>query len=117
MMKENFAYLFERPTEYQLNGEDKENANEFLKEYSKTFKMPASNEDWFAGVKEIAEKLGYATDNKLYKANPDAYKGNTAKACEFIRLAITGTKNSPTLFTIMSILGEEETKARLAKQF
>ncbi len=117
MMKENFAYLFAKPVEYQLDPADKDNANEFLTEYAKTFTMPASNEEWFAGVKEIAEKMGYATDNKLFKAKPDAYKGNTAKVCEFIRLAITGTKNSPTLYTIMSILGEEETKSRLSIQF
>ena len=60
----------------------------------------------------IAEELGYATDNKLYKANPEAYKGNTAKACEFVRLALTGRKNSPDLYEIMKILGNEKVNAR-----
>ena len=65
-----------------------------------------------ANVKAVAEELGYATDNKLYKANPEAYKGNTAKACEFVRLALTGRKNSPDLYEIMKILGNEKVNAR-----
>ena len=117
MMKDNFDYIFSRPTSYELDSADNTKANEFLAEYLKTFTMPSSNEEWFDGVKALAEKLGYAIDNKLYKQNPDAYKGNTAKACEFIRVAITGHKNSPTLFTIMQILGEDEVKARLSHKF
>lgn len=117
MMKDNFDYIFSRPTSYELDSADTAKANEFLSEYLKTFAMPSSNVEWFEGVKALAEKLGYAIDNKLYKQNPDAYKGNTAKACEFIRVAITGHKNSPTLFTIMQILGEDEVKARLSHKF
>ena len=117
MMKDNFDYIFSRPTSYELDSADTAKANEFLSEYLKTFAMPSSNEEWFEGVKALAEKLGYAIDNKLYKQNPDAYKGNTAKACEFIRVAITGHKNSPTLFTIMQILGEDEVKTRLSHKF
>ena len=114
MMKEYFDYIFFAPTNYELDEGDVINAKEFLAEYGKTFSMPASNEEWFNGVKEFAGRLGYATDNKAYKQNPDAYKCNVAKACEFIRVAITGRKNSPTLYTIMSILGESEVKKRLA---
>ena len=117
MMKEYFDYAFTEPKEYELDEKDIPLANEFLSEYLKTFKMPASNEEWFNDVKELAGKLGYATDNKLYKQSPDAFKGNTAKVCEFIRVAITGRKNSPTLFIIMTILGEDENKRRLAHRF
>ena len=117
MMKEYFDYIFSAPKDYELAQEDKEKAKEFIAEYLKAFKMPNSNEEWFNDVKALAGTLGYATDNKLYKQNPDAYKGNVAKACEFIRVAITGHKNSPTLFTIMSILGEDEVKERLKNAF
>lgn len=117
MMKEYFSYAFASPTGYEIDECDKNNANEFLQEYLKNFKMPESNEQWFNDVKALAEKLGYATDNKLYKKSPESFKGNTAKVCEFIRVAITGRKNSPTLFAIMEILGEEETKKRLSHKF
>lgn len=117
MMKENFSYIFERPTTFDITEEDKQNANEFLSAYVSSYTDASSNEEWFNNVKELAGKLGYAVDNKLYKANPESYKGNVAKACEFIRVAITGSKNSPTLFSIMKILGTEEVKARLNHRF
>ena len=84
-----------------------------LKDLNDACKQGETKEEWFAGVKALAEKLGYATDNKLFKANPLAFKGNTAKVCEFIRIALTGRKNSPDLYEIMTILGEEEIKERL----
>lgn len=114
MMKGYFGYIFEQPNAV-FEEADKTNAKEFLSAYAATYKPAASNEEWFENVKTLAGSLGYATDNKLYKANPEAYKGNVAKACEFIRVAITGAKNSPTLFTIMNILGEGETLKRLSK--
>ena len=117
MIKDYFNYMFERPQIFEILDEDKEKANEFLEYYSKKYKTASSNEEWFENVKTIAGEMGYATDNKLYKQNPEAYKGNVAKACEFIRVVVTGKKNSPTLFTIMSLLGEDETKNRLSHKF
>ena len=113
MVEDYYSYMFNAPTSTELDQTDEANYKEFIAAYGKNFKLPATKEDWFNGVKELAEKLGYATDNKLYKANPEAFKGNTAKACEFIRIALTGRKNSPDLYEIMTILGEAEVKARL----
>ena len=62
----------------------------------------------------MAEKLGYATDNKAYKQNPENFKGNVATVCEYIRVAITGRKNSPDLYEIMILLGEKEILERLS---
>ena len=112
MIEDYFSYMFHAPKERE-ELDTRDNYNEFLFEYSKNFTLPTEKDVWFAGVKEVAEKLGYATDNKLYKASPDAYKGNTAKACEYIRLALTGKKNSPDIFEIMTIFGQEETLRRL----
>ena len=117
MMKDYFDYIFERPTTFEIDQQDYLKANEFLSEYVKNFKIPSSNEEWFNDVKKLAGELGYATDNKLYKQSPESFKGNVAKACEFIRVAVTGRKASPTLYTIMTILGEDEIKSRLSHKF
>lgn len=117
MMKDYFDYIFYKPLNYEIDEDDKEKANEFIKSYLINFKMPKSNEEWFNDVKVIAERLGYAIDNKLFKLNPLNYKGNIAKACEFIRVAITGRKNSPTLYNIINILGEDEVRSRLNIKF
>ena len=113
MVKEYFDYMWNKPKISELEKQDEANFSEFIKAYENGFILPSTKEDWFNGVKVLAEKLGYATDNKAYKANPDAFKGNTAKACEFIRLALTGRKNSPDLYEIMCILGEKEVNSRL----
>lgn len=115
MVKEYFDYMFAKPESNELAESDRENYVEFIREYSNGFEVPETKEEWFANVKVVAEKLGYAVDNKLYKANPDAYKGNTAKACEFIRIALTGRKNSPDLYEIMTILGKEEVLKRFSE--
>ena len=112
MVKEYFDYMFDEPKTSELDEADKANFVEFIERYSNGYKVEETKEEWFANVKAVAEELGYATDNKLYKANPEAYKGNTAKACEFVRLALTGRKNSPDLYEIMKILGNEKVTAR-----
>lgn len=112
MIKENFSYMFEKP-EIVVDEEVKDKFNEFMECYCQKFVMPSSNEEWFNAVKEIAASLGYATDNKAYKQNPENFKGNVAKACEFVRIAVTGRKVSPTLFDIIKVLGEKETRERI----
>ena len=112
MVKSYFDYMFNEPTTSELEESDRENYIEFITKYSENYTLENTKEEWFANVKAVAEKLGYATDNKLYKANPEAYKGNTAKACEFVRLALTGRKNSPDLYEIMTILGNEKITER-----
>ncbi len=36
---------------------------------------------WFSKIKLLCEKLGYASDMKAYKQNPDDYKGNITDYC------------------------------------
>lgn len=68
---------------------------------------------WFDKVKAIAEQLGYCTNMKEYKQNPDAYPGNVGDVSTFIRVALTGRTNSPDLYTVMQILGREESLSRI----
>ena len=68
---------------------------------------------WFDKVKAVAESLGYCTNMKEYKQNPEAYPGNVGDVSGFIRIALTGRSNSPDLYTVMQILGKEESLARI----
>ena len=70
---------------------------------------------WFDKVKQVAGNHGFATDMKAYKADPTAYPGSVADVAEMLRIAATGLSNTPDLWTIMQILGEERTLARLDK--
>ena len=110
MIEEYFDYLFHKPKPLI---EDKTKFNAFISSYLDEFTFPKEKEEWFAKVKEVADKLGYALDNKQYKLTPEKFAGNVAKACEHIRIALTGRKDAPDLFELIQILGEEEVKARL----
>jgi len=70
---------------------------------------------WFDKVKSVASENGFATDMKAYKANPENYPGNVSDVAEMLRIATTGLTNTPDLWTIMQILGEEKTLERLEK--
>lgn len=84
-----------------------------LESFIKTYRVADDNSAWFNKVKEIAESLGFATDMKAYKANPENYKGNVSDVAEVIRIAVTGLSNTPDLCTIMQILGAETSISRL----
>jgi glutamyl-tRNA synthetase len=66
-------------------------------------------------MKVMGEKLGYCPNVKEYKKNPEGYKGSITDVCTIVRTAVTGKKNSPDLATIMNVLGEDRTRARLDK--
>ncbi|MBE6583992.1 MAG: glutamate--tRNA ligase [Ruminococcaceae bacterium] len=68
---------------------------------------------WFDKVKAIADSLGFASDMKAYKADPTAFKGSVADISMFIRVAVTGKMNAPDLYTVMHIIGKENTLERI----
>ncbi len=75
---------------------------------------PADDQNvWFDKIKAIADDLGYASDMKAYKAGPTQYRGSVADISMFIRVAVTGKLNSPDMFTVMNILGEDRVRARI----
>ena len=68
---------------------------------------------WFDKVKEITNEMGFTTDMKAYKADPEAFPGTVADISTFVRQAVTGKTNSPDLYTVMQILGYDRTVARI----
>ncbi len=114
MFFELFDYMFGAPSSFEIDEENKKDFESVLRTYRKYINL-SSKEVWFENIKKMADELGFATDNKLYKANPEKFKGNVATVCEYLRVATTGHKNSPDLFEIMTLLGEKEVLERLAQ--
>jgi len=73
-----------------------------------------TEEEWFSKVKLCCDKLGYASNMKEYKQNPESFKGNVADLSTVIRVALTSKSRTPNLYDIMKILGQEEIKRRIA---
>ncbi|MBO4229515.1 MAG: glutamate--tRNA ligase [Clostridia bacterium] len=86
-----------------------ESCEAFLRTYSPADEMNV----WFDKIKVITESIGFASDMKAYKAEPERYRGNVADVSMFLRIAVTGRENAPDLYTVMQILGEAETRRRI----
>ena len=54
-------------------------------------------------------------NRKDFKANPDQYKGMISDVAGAVRAALTHRTNSPDIYTIMQIIGEENTRSRFDK--
>ncbi len=85
--------------------------NEVMSKYSEELSL----EDWQKLMLEIAANNGFATDNKLYKANPEAYKGSRADVFTIIRTLVAGRNISPDLYSVMKVMGKERLKGRLER--
>ena len=92
---------------------DKADIKAALKSFLTTFDMADDMNTWFEKVKAVAREIGYADDMKAYKAEPEAYRGSIADVSMFLRVAVTGKMNAPDLYTVMQILGRDETIARI----
>lgn len=90
-----------------------EEAVAILEDYLATYDHSDDNEVWFGKIRTITEERGYAVRPKDYKKNPDAYKGHVGDVSTVVRLAITGRRNSPDIWAIQQVLGEEKTIARV----
>lgn len=106
-----FDEAFEIKDEYPA--EAAADAAEILKEYLDSYDHSDDNEQWFGKIREIAVKLGYAAKPKDYKKNPDDYKGHVGHVSTVIRIALMGRAQSPDVWAIQQIMGEEKVRARL----
>ena len=110
---------------YFFDGESAEEMDEFkldedmvskiLKSYLAKYDHNDDNSVWFNKLKEIADEHGFASDMKAYKANPENFKGNVSDIAEAVRIAVTGRANTPDLWTIVHIMGDEQMTERIKK--
>ena len=92
-------------------------SNDDLKEallaIKKDLVIGVDEQSWFENLKQIGGALNYATNNKEYKTNPEAYKGNIGDLAEILRITLTTRRNAPNLYSVMALLGLEETHRRI----
>ena len=95
---------------------DKNEIKEILNTYIENYYDEDDTEEvWFNKMKRLCDSLGYASNMKEYKKNPENFKGNVADVSTVIRVALTGKSRTPNLYDIMKILGVDEIKSRIQK--
>ena len=90
--------------------------NTILKTYiDKYYDINDDKDTWFSKIKLLCDELGYASNIKDYKKNPDAYKGSVVDVSMVIRVAMTTKKATPDLYDILKLLGTDRIKTRIDK--
>ena len=79
---------------------------------SKYYSETDDKETWFNKVKDMCDELGYASNIKEYKKNPENYKGNVADISTVLRVALTSKSMTPDLYEIMKLLGKDRIEKR-----
>ena len=113
-------YMFDElfvPTNYEWQKiTDKDEIKLILNTYfDEYYDVDDDKETWFLKVKELTDKLGYCSNMKEYKKNPENYKGSVADISTVIRVAVTSLSMTPDLYEILKLLGYERIKERIAK--
>lgn len=84
-----------------------------LEKYINAVNLDDDKDTWFGRMKELCPEVGCTPNVKEYKANPDAFDGHVGDVSTIIRVALTGRTNTPDLFEITRLLGEDTVKHRL----
>ena len=118
-MVKNLSYFFDETFEIEdempqevVNAGD---VSTIINKYLETYDHSDDNETWFNKIRAITDELGFAVKPKDYKKHPEEYKGHVGHVSTVIRVALMGRQQSPDIWEIQQILGEERVRARLQK--
>lgn len=114
--KDYFSYFFD--SLYKKDFSIPENilpadARLFLEKYKEIYDPSDDRQLWFDKIKAIAPEIGFASETKEYKAEPDKFKGHAGDLSTVLRIAVTGRRNTPDLCSIMRVLGKERCISRI----
>ena len=111
-VKENISYMYDTEIKeypYQVINE-KEDIKKILKSYK--FNPSEDKQVWFDNIKKLSGDLGYASEVKVFKENPGAFKAHVGDVSTVLRVALTGRTNTPDMYEIMQVLGPEKVQQR-----
>ena len=118
-IKSQIFYMYDElynPTSYEWGKiDDKNEIIKILKTYMEKHFNITDKEAWFNNIKDLTDELGYCSNMKEYKENPDKYKGSVADISTVIRVALTTKSMTPDLYEIMRLLGKDRIKERITK--
>jgi glutamyl-tRNA synthetase len=114
-MYDELFYDEEKPYKF-MKIEDRNEIRNICTTYKNQYFDYSDDKDtWFQKIKELCDTLGYASNMKDYKKNPENYKGNVADVSTVLRVVLTKENQTPDLYEIMCLLGKEKVEERLGK--
>ncbi len=112
---EMISYFFDTDSNSECDDfkQNKNIVNEVLKAYLESYNHDDDNSVWFDKLKAVADKFGFASDMKAYKADPSQYNGSVSDIAEIVRIAVTGRANTPDLWSIIHIMGQNQMRDKI----
>ena len=101
------------PTDERLGGLDLAVVRKLAADFADNYRWHDDQPTWFAQIRELAARHGFAPNPKTYKKDPDAYAGVLRDAANVIRVALTGSTRSPDLHAVAGALGTDEVVRRV----
>lgn len=86
-----------------------------VRDYLTQLDLADDREAWFGKIKLLAERHGFALRPKDFKKNPDAYKGAVSDVAKVFRVLLLGKEQTPDLYSVMQVLGDDGVRARINK--
>lgn len=115
-IKNQIFYMYDElytPNSYEWGSiKDMNEIKNILKLYLDKYYTVEDKDLWFNNIKSLCDELGYASNMKEYKENPDNYKGSVADVSTVLRVALTSKCMTPDLYEIMRLLGKERIEQR-----
>ena len=116
-IKGQIFYMYDElynPESYEWGSiTDKEEIKKILSTYMDKYYDISDKEVWFNNIKELTDELGYCSNMKEYKNNPENYKGSVADISTVLRVVLTSKSMTPDLYEIMKLLGKERILKRI----
>ena len=101
------------PADVRFGGLDPDLVRAVADAFAAGYQAPGPDTDWFGQIRTLAADLGFAPSQKVYKADPDAYRGSIREASQVVRVLLTGTQRSPDLAQVAGALGADEVLRRV----
>lgn len=119
-IKENIWYMYDElfsDIDFDFSFlKHEEDAKKIVSTYlSDFFDINDDKETWFNKIKDLTLKMGYNTNMKEYKENPDEFRGSIADISNVIRVSLTTKLTTPDLFEIIKLLGNERVCERFKR--
>lgn len=111
------GYFFDEAFEIrdEVPAEAASDAKLILEKYLENYDHSDDNSVWFEKIRNMATEMGYAAKPKDFKKNPDDYKGHVGHVSTVIRIALCGRAQSPDVWTIQQIMGEDAVRERIGR--
>ncbi len=84
-----------------------------LRDFADSYEHSSDKDFWFEQIRRLAALHSFAPTAGAFKKAPQNFAGSISDVSNVIRVALTGSTQSPELFRIAHVIGSDEVKRRL----